>query len=322
MKIVISLFSLLIGLSGMMNAQTCIIANYPFDSSAADITGNGYGGTVMGASLAPDRYGNPNSAYLFNGATDYIELNNNFPVITHSDFSISAWTQVLGPGGGVSGFNQVFNQRSDNTINTAAIGLVATDNLGNTVVAVRGQGGSTELVTAAYPNDTAWHHLVGVVDSAAGQLLLYIDGSLVNTSNYSQAGGNFTAGVDYVAIGRQFYQNASQGQFNGSIDDVQIYDCALTENEVIGLFTNLDVSEIAPAIIKVFPNPANQVLRIQGIPKGEVTGALLNAMGQEVKKINAHEEIDVHGLAQGVYMLRLTDVKGRLFFTRKILISR
>ena len=50
-----------------------IIGYYPFNSNANDESGNNNNGTVNGATLTM-MFGNPNSAYLFDGIDDFIEL--------------------------------------------------------------------------------------------------------------------------------------------------------------------------------------------------------------------------------------------------------
>ncbi|MBL7987062.1 MAG: hypothetical protein JNJ94_03260, partial [Chlorobi bacterium] len=48
-------------------------AFYPFSGNANDASGNGHHGTVNGgATLVPDRFGNAQSAYYFDGVNDYI----------------------------------------------------------------------------------------------------------------------------------------------------------------------------------------------------------------------------------------------------------
>ena len=70
-----------------------------------------------------------------------------------------------------------------------------------------------------------WHHLVGVGDSDSARL--YIDGSLVATStggvsNINVPGANFRIG----------YENTRPSYFNGTIDEVRIYNRALTADEI------------------------------------------------------------------------------------------
>jgi hypothetical protein len=54
---------------------TGLVGNWSFNyGDARDETGNGNNGTVYGAVLAADRFGNLNSAYSFDGVNDYISI--------------------------------------------------------------------------------------------------------------------------------------------------------------------------------------------------------------------------------------------------------
>ncbi|MBL8027669.1 MAG: immunoglobulin domain-containing protein, partial [Fibrobacteres bacterium] len=72
-----------------VNPVSGLVAYYPFTGNANDVSGNGYNGTVSGATLSSDRFGNSNSAYKFNGS-NYIDIGNSV-LATNSDFSISLW---------------------------------------------------------------------------------------------------------------------------------------------------------------------------------------------------------------------------------------
>ena len=50
---------------GQNSLQTGLVAWYPFDGNASDMSGNGNHGTVNGASLSTDRHGQANKAYKF-----------------------------------------------------------------------------------------------------------------------------------------------------------------------------------------------------------------------------------------------------------------
>ncbi len=58
----------------------------------------------------------------------------------------------------------------------------------------------------------------------------------------------------------------------------------------------------------VYPNPANGVVRIEGVEVDEVR--VYNALGQMVKTVRGTNEIDLSGLVEGVYLLRITDTEG------------
>lgn len=75
-------------------AQESLIAYYPFNGNADDESGNGYNGSVTGVTLAPDRFGIPNSAYYFNGS-GYITVNADDAVlnVAKTGFTFSFWVK-------------------------------------------------------------------------------------------------------------------------------------------------------------------------------------------------------------------------------------
>jgi len=81
--------------------------------------------------------------------------------------------------------------------------------------------------------DDQWHHVVGVVDRAAGQASLYVDGALVNSTpvNSSAAG---SGDVSIGGWGRQRY--------TGAIDQVALWKRALIGEEVQSLLRNADLT--------------------------------------------------------------------------------
>ena len=69
---------------------TGMVGYWPFTGNASDLSGNNNNGTVNGATLSTDRFGNPNSAYSFNGTSNNINLNMPLPNV----FSVSMWVYV------------------------------------------------------------------------------------------------------------------------------------------------------------------------------------------------------------------------------------
>ena len=66
--------------------------------------------------------------------------------------------------------------------------------------------------------------------------------------------------------------------------------------------------------IYVYPNPAKDRVVIEGIEAAEVN--VYNALGQLVKTVRGTNEIPVADLPQGVYMLRIADIEGRIFMEK------
>jgi len=88
-------------------------------------------------------------------------------------------------------------------------------------------------------NDDDWHHVVGVMNGST--YTVYVDGSTVGSTNigdgtvsttHSTCGGNFT-------IGERFDSNNTYA-FNGYVDDVAVFNRALTSSEVSNIYNNAD----------------------------------------------------------------------------------
>ena len=73
-------------------------------------------------------------------------------------------------------------------------------------------------------------------------------------------------------------------------------------------FENIQDNTEEPGV-KVYPNPANGVVRIEGVIANEVW--VFNALGQLVKTVRGTNEIDVADLADGVYLVRIRDENGK-----------
>ena len=76
----------------------------------------------------------------------------------------------------------------------------------------------------------------------------------------------------------------------------------------------LNVTEISNEV-KLYPNPTKDIIKIEGIEVAEVE--VYNALGQRVKMVQSMNEIDLSGLVEGIYMLRITDAEGKVY-TNKI----
>lgn len=90
----VSLLTLAIGLAVNGYSQSFLtnglVAYFPFNGNANDASGNGHNGTVYGATLTTNRFGNPNGAYYFDGSSAYITAPFTNTVFT-ADFTASVW---------------------------------------------------------------------------------------------------------------------------------------------------------------------------------------------------------------------------------------
>jgi len=67
-----------------------LVGWWKFDGDATDSSGNGYDGTVNGATLTADRHGQANEAYSFDGTDDYISMT----IGTYDEVTFSAWLKI------------------------------------------------------------------------------------------------------------------------------------------------------------------------------------------------------------------------------------
>ena len=78
--------------------------------------------------------------------------------------------------------------------------------------------------------------------------------------------------------------------------------------------TTTELQEFSTAEIQIFPNPANGVVKIEGVIANEVR--VFNALGQVVKTMRGTNEVDLSGLVEGVYLVRIRDKEGRIFLEK------
>ena len=80
-------------LSAQVDLSNGLQAYYPFNGNANDESSNSNDGVVHGATLAADRFGNPNSAYTFSGNYDYIQIENDSTISPKTALSMSVWAK-------------------------------------------------------------------------------------------------------------------------------------------------------------------------------------------------------------------------------------
>jgi hypothetical protein len=233
-KYIICLFvGLLIAPLSILVAQiptSGLIAHYPFNGNANDATIYSNHGAVTNATLTTDRFGNPNSAYSFNGVNSVIQA----PDALHLrpvNMTASVWVYNQS----TSGFHSIVGKSIGTSVcDSWQIFIYGTAG-GVPFSAVScsdaGSGFTPFLVTPR--TDNVWVHLVYVFDDDNNLVKLYKNNVLVQneaTSN-SIAYDNrpLMMGLTYEGGNLDF-------PFNGKIDDVRLYNRALNTTEIAALF--------------------------------------------------------------------------------------
>jgi hypothetical protein len=223
--------------SGTVSAG--LIAHYPFNGNANDESVNSNDGTVNGATLTNDRFGNANSAYSFDGTNDYLDIGQN-PSLYSQNLTISAWFKR-----GSTGTIQTILDTRDVDVGSKTYNyhfVLVDDKLygvfGRTTWAWK------EEMPANTPiiDTTDWHHAAMTVMGTT--LTYYLDGSTDGSYDIVAPINIRVPLVDnvdnHVDIGR-FNVKAGYGgspdfYWDGLMDDVRIYNRALSSTEITALY--------------------------------------------------------------------------------------
>lgn len=200
---------------------TGLLGWWPFSGNANDESGNGNNGTVNGAVLTTDRNGTANSAYNFNGLDQNID-GNIASLTALSSSTLTAWVRFTGNAGG---------QPYDSYFQLGAYGSHTFSygyEYGSQAFNLYSFCTFLPTVPPGNLND-AWH-FVAIVDSES-ETHLYVDGNLL-ASGSGGASGSCFQGSSYFQIG-----GGSDNQWvTGDVDDVGLWNIALTQQQVQNLF--------------------------------------------------------------------------------------
>lgn len=203
--------------SSPINLDQGLIARYKMDGNAKDSTPNANNGTVSSATPTTDREGKVNGAYAFNGSSMITTGVTNFPNIG-SSASYSAWFKPT-----VAGSDQMILR-----IIAGGVDL----RLRYTVFNTLGFNSNGSDRNSASITLNTWH-LATVTYDGTNQRQ-YLDGVLVDTFSTTLTSGTPTSMLIGTAGGSE--------NFNGSMDDVRIYNRAINASEATALYNSYDTT--------------------------------------------------------------------------------
>ena len=243
-------FITLLMFTNILFSQTPV-ASYPFNGNADDVSGNGNNGILTGTTSKPvltaDRFGNPNSAYEFGGYfnKNWIRIPNSSSLKLGNQLSISLWFNQCSFAGMdgwgqfvPNGFHILVSKAGDGiSVNPGFDAGIYTDTNNLLTLTFRNTNGRGRIPpnfdAYCYINcfDTCeWIHFVVVADN--DKLQMYFNGR--KTLDQTITPADFTnANTQDLYIGSM--DGGSWYPFKGKIDDVNIYNVALTQEQVIKL---------------------------------------------------------------------------------------
>lgn len=300
-----------------------LVAKYSFNGGDANDEVGDNDGVVNGATLTADRFGNIDHAYHFDGVTNYIDFGDssefNFGA---GSFSISLWIKpstgndnnvVLGKMNGQSanGYSQYAIWVNDDNTGSSPDGLRATCFSGS-----GGTFGSTHLDFGT--NDvstTDWTHVVLILDIQNGQSALYRNNVPINGHDINSI-PNGWPGLEIDGFPLQAGKKswASNSFYKGDLDDIRIYDRALTGSEVETLY-NEENPNLASGVddiqsinqFAVYPNPTLDNIMIVNGPEDIERMSIVDMAGRitDLSYSGGNRPIDISFLTEGIYMLQI-----------------
>ncbi len=241
-----------------VSVRADLVAHWTFDEAGGTVAHDGAGG--MDGTLSPSGAGfvtggiSSNAVSLSRAASGFVNMGNVLP-LTGGDFSVVCWVK-MNPGDttpetvflgkheafSVNGYFLLVNQGGGGGQNNKATfyagGLVADGPVSQTSV-----------------NDGNWHLVVGVYKSAVNKVI-YVDGVAQDTNSAPAINGNTAA----FLVGGVNESGVPTGRFTGLIDDVQMYNHALSPNDILYLFQNPGKVLLSPP--SILTHPSNQVVTV------------------------------------------------------------
>lgn len=227
--------ALLITANAQVPFTNSLVAYYPLNGNANDASGNGHNGTVFGAAtFGVDRNGNTNSCISLpgtagNGSGVDIPSLSNLPYlpVTYSAWFVlnnyvpqSFWVDIMPLVGREAAGNQ-----SEGSI---AMLLEPGASVNNDLVYF---GGAHNAVTGKVPPTNQWCQVILTID-ASGNIDFYFDGTNISSAGSVPAGQPLDFRIGCSSGGN----DGSQYVWNGLIDDVRIYNRALSPTEAQQLY--------------------------------------------------------------------------------------
>jgi len=191
-----------------------LVAFYPFSGNAQDASGNGNHGSVQGPTLTEDRNGQPNSAYYFSFGADVIEVADSPSLDVDQAVSFTVWIRPDTTSETFILFREDVNG-GDSLI---------TFNIYPGVISCglkRPTGGHASVRGGTPIQQGVWQHLAVTWDGTT--MRAFYNGQPDGTSNFY---GPMAVSDGDLSIGRYY------SAFDGDIDEVRIYDRALSEAEI------------------------------------------------------------------------------------------
>ncbi|RZS86865.1 concanavalin A-like lectin/glucanase superfamily protein [Motilibacter rhizosphaerae] len=191
-------------------------------TTAYDSSGGADPGTVTGATVGATGWSG--NAFSFGASSAQVVASARPAVRTDRSFSVSARIMFAG----TAGTQTVVSQ--DGSVNSAFyLGYKAGTGWRFVLTSADTSGATlNQSLLASTAGTSSWYDLVGVYDSTAGTATVYVNGTAGGATSVP-ALWNATGSLE---VGRSLYHGAASDPVNGKVDDIRVYNRALTPSEI------------------------------------------------------------------------------------------
>jgi hypothetical protein len=227
------------GLSCMMagsawaDLNAGLVAHYPFDGNAQDVSGNKNHGIVKGPTLTQDRFKNADSAYNFEGANHSIVVPSSSSLNPANQLSIAFWIKI----------NGITNEWSP-IIHKGGPALVSGHSnreytvwlhrQANLAIASAGDNSGQHTLSSKPITKGKWLFYTAVVDRRNHSMKVYLNGVLNTQSADSYS--SFNNNNHELVFGGRGEGRSTYSPPKAVLDDIRIYNRALSADEIKQLY--------------------------------------------------------------------------------------
>lgn len=241
-KIPVFLFCLFFGISLAYSQVPTkgLVLYLPMNGNALDASTFGNNGTAVNTTPVSDRFGKAGKALSFNGNSSYIRIpastslnlifnkSSSCWIYLPSNASVNNYSSILFKDEPVNNntYSMQMNQEAGYGVNRYKIGFAFTSSTTN-------YGASTKQLYTNFKDQ--WIHLAGTYDSISGKIKIYFNGVVSDSTTVGNISSN-PSNLDLFIGCAKNNSYLSQTYFNGYLDDIRLYNRALSAKEVLSLY--------------------------------------------------------------------------------------
>ncbi|WP_167879431.1 LamG-like jellyroll fold domain-containing protein [Methanococcoides sp. NM1] len=240
-----------------------LVAYYPFDNDVRDYSGNNNHGTPKGNMAFTTAGVVGNAAAIFDGKS-YIEVKDSDSLDLTEDFTFAGWLNKKDAG--VGGWAVVFSKGDTSSLFAVNSPYALYHDSNGIYPSVR--VASQTITSTAETNFNEWYFVTVTKDGS--ELKFYINGELKDTKTSAvsipESDTNLLIGID---------PPGTSEYFRGSMDDLRIYNVALSQSEINAIY--LGATAPAPTPIPT-PTPEPVIDRFNGLTfesRSKATGSIV-----------------------------------------------